>query len=490
VFSIVGPGTGKSLYQTDYSNLEPRVGFSWDPWSDGKTSVRAAFGIFHDRIFGDIFTRVGALPPFEQDYFNNPVDTIGNALGDPFGTGGFPAIAPPQTPSASLPNGSLLGNTTILDPHLRNPVANNWNFGIQREFPGNNILEVSYVASMGIHVWSNRDGNPPQPPLVQQLLAFCVPTNPQNTGFSTPSGQCDQTTVSSGSLYEGADRLGDLPFNAVRNNALFQPAYQQTVFNSIYHGLQSKFTHRFGHGLQVQGAYTYSHAIDNSVDPFNPGVGGHTFPRNSLNLAENRGNSDNDTRHVGVASYVWEMPLGNGRAYLNSGVLGKVFEGMQLSGIATLQTGHPFQVRSTLDSQRTGIAAWAAQVGDPFAAPASAACGPNPALGKIYVTNTCAFAEPPFGSAGSGRNQFYGPGFWNFDLSISKRMKLSERFELETRFEGYNIFNHPHFLNPGNPDDNGNLIESSLFGVITNTFTQPDLTTSARQIQVAMKLNF
>jgi hypothetical protein len=226
------------------------------------------------------------------------------------------------------------------------------------------------------------------------------------------------------------------------------------------------------------------------VDPFNPGVGGHTFPRNSLNLAENRGNSDNDTRHVGVASYVWEMPLGNGRAYLNSGVLGKVFEGMQLSGIATLQTGHPFQVRSTLDSQRTGIAAWAAQVGDPFAAPASAACGPNPALGKIYVTNTCAFAEPPFGSAGSGRNQFYGPGFWNFDLSISKRMKLSERFELETRFEGYNIFNHPHFLNPGNPDDNGNLIESSLFGVITNTFTQPDLTTSARQIQVAMKLNF
>jgi hypothetical protein len=494
MFSIVGPGTGKSLYQQDYSNIEPRVGFSWDPWSDGKTSVRAAFGIFHDRVFGDIFTRVGGLPPFEQDYVNFPLDTIGNALGDPAGTGGFPAIPPPQMPSASVPDGTALPNTTILDPHLRNPIANNWNFGIQRELPGGNVLDVTYVGSMGIHVWSHRDGNPPIPSLVQQLVQFCSdPANSFDNQFTEAflggPGHCSPSDVQSGNLYQGLE-FAALPFDAVAHNALLQPAYQQTVFNSIYQGLQSKFTHRFGHGLQLQGAYTYSHAIDNSVDPFGPAIGAHTFPRNSLNLAENRGNSDNDTRHVGVVSYVWEMPLGKGKAYVNTGVLGKVFEGMQLSGITTLQTGHPFQARSTLDSQRTGIAAWAALVGDPYAAPASPACAPNPGLGKVYVTNTCAFVEPPFGSAGSGRNQFYGPGFWNFDLSFSKRMKLSERFELETRFEGYNIFNHPHFLNPGNPDDNGNLIESSLFGVITNTYTQPDGTTSARQIQVAMKLSF
>jgi carboxypeptidase family protein len=494
VFSTVGPGTGKSLYKMDYSNIEPRVGFSWDPWSDGKTSVRAAFGIFHDRVFGDIFTRVGALPPFEQDYSNFPVDTIGNALGDPFGTGGFPAVPPPQTPNASVADGTALASTTILDPHFRNPVANNWNFGIQRELPGGNILDVTYVGSMGVHVWSHRDGNPPVPALVQQLVTFCSdPNNSFDNQFTEANfggpNSCTPATVQSGNLYQGLE-FGALPFNAVAHNALLQPEYQQTVFNSIYHGLQTKFTHRFSRGFQLQGAYTYSHAIDNSVDPFNPGVGGHTFPRNSLNLAENRGNSDNDTRHVGVVSYVWEMPLGKGKAYMNTGVLGKVLEGMQLSGITTLQTGHPFQARSTLDSQRTGVPAWAALVGDPYAAPASPACAPNPSLGKVYVTNTCAFAEPPFGSAGSGRNQFYGPGFWNFDLVFAKRLKLSERFQLETRFEGYNIFNHPHFLNPGNPDGNGNLIESSLFGVITNTYTQPDGTTSARQIQVAMKLNF
>ena len=137
------------------------------------------------------------------------------------------------------------------------------------------------------------------------------------------------------------------------------------------------------------------------------------------------------------------------------------------------------------------VPAWGLQVGDPFGAPSSPACTPNPTLGKVYVTNNCAFVEPPFGSAGSGRNEFYGPGFWNFDLVLSKRMKLSERFELETRFEGYNIFNHPHFLNPGTDGAGvGNLIESSQFGIITNTFTQPDGTTSSQQIQVAMKLNF
>jgi hypothetical protein len=495
VFSIVGPGTGKSLYQPDYSNLEPRVGFSWDPWSDGKTSVRAAFGIFHDRVFGDIFTRVGALPPFEQDYINFPQDTIGNALGDPAGTGGFPAVPPQQTPSATLPNGSLLPNTTILDPRFRNPTANNWNFGIQRELPGNNTLDLTYVGSMGVHVWSHRDGTPPVPALVQQLVAFCSdPANSFDNQFTEAflggPGHCVPSDVSNLNLYQGLEGAF-LPFDAVNNNALLQPAFQQTEFNSIYHGLQAKFTHRLSHGLQVQGAYTYSHAIDNSVDPFNPGAGGHTFPRNSLNLAENRGNSDNDTRHVGVISYVWEVPLGKGKAYMNAGVLGKVFEGLQLSGITTLQTGHPFQVRSAVDSQRTGVAAWGLQVGDPFGAPASPACAPNPALGKVYVTNNCAFVEPPFGSAGSGRNEFYGPGFWNFDLSISKRMRLSERFELETRFEGYNIFNHPHFLNPGTDAAGvGNLIESSQFGITNATFTQPDETTSARQIQVAMKLNF
>jgi len=492
VFTVVGPGTGKSIYNPDHSDIEPRIGLSWDPWGDGKTSVRAAFGIFHDRVFGNLFGNARGNPPFEQDYSTFAFDTINNAL---FGMNFFPFVAPTTTPSASVPDGTALATAVPLDVHFRNPTSNNWNLGVQRELPGGNVIDVTYVGSMGVHVWSHRDGDPPNPPLVQQLVTFC--SDPNNS-FVNEFGQtrsCTPEDVSGGAMYlaiaDPNQAFGTLPFNAVSNNALFQPAYQQTIFNSIYHGLQTKWTHRFTHGFQAQAAYTWSHSIDNGVDPLGAAVGAHTFPRNSLNLRENRGNSDNDVRHVAVINYTWELPLGRGHSYLSGGAIAKVLEGMQFAGITTLQTGRPFQVRSALDSQRTGVAAWGFQVEDPFAPPTSAACTPNPALGKVYLTNGCAFQEPPFGSAGSGRNAFYGPGFWDFDLAFSKKMKLSERFQLETRFEGYNIFNHPHFLNPGTDTAGvGNLIESSLFGVITGTATQPDVTTSARQVQVAMKLTF
>ncbi|HXY13026.1 MAG TPA: TonB-dependent receptor [Terriglobales bacterium] len=496
VFTIVGPGTGKSMYNPDYSDVEPRVGLSWDPWSNGKTAIRAAFGIFHDRIFGNIFENARGNPPFENDYNTFPLNSINQALpigNDYSGLGGpcpacvgaVPSVLPNSsfTFSAAVPDGTGLTTAVPLDVHLRNPTSNNWNLGIQRTLTETNILYVTYVGTMGVHILGQRDGNPPVPALVQQLVAYC--SNPNNAYACTPD------EVSGFNLYEGFNYFGVLPFNAVSNNALIQPSYEQTGYNSIYHGLQTKFIHRLNHGVQVEGAYTWSHAIDNSVDPLSPAVGARTFPRNSRDLAESRGNSDNDTRHVGVINYVWEVPLGRGRAYANQGVLGKVLEGMQFSGITTLQTGHPWQVRTSVDSQRTGIEAWGLQVGDPFAGPASTACAASSGLGRIYVTNSCAFVVPPFGSPGSARNSIYGPGFVDFDLAFSKKMKLSERFQLETRFEGYNIFNHPHFLNPGTDSAGvGNLVGSSLFGIITSTYTQPDGTTSARQIQVAMKLSF
>lgn len=481
-FTDVGAGTGRSIYQPDYKDIEPRIGLTWDPWNDGKTAVRAGFGIFHDRVFGNEFGNARSNPPFEFSYTNFPFETINNALG----SGQFPTVISTQTPSPSIPDGALASGLTIFDTHFPNSAANNWNLGIQRQLPGNLVADVAYVGSMGVHIWGNRDGNPPDPGLVQQLVQYC--SNPSNAFGCTAVGtQTIPATVSSGNLYEGAE-FGVLPFDAVNNNALLQPGYQINEFNSIYHGLQTKITRRMTHGLQIQGAYTWSHSIDNAVDPLGGAVGGHTFPRNSRDLAENRGNSDFDTRNVGVINYIWEVPLGRGKSYFNNGFLGKAFEGMQFSGITTIQSGHPFQVRGTEDTQRTGINGWASVDGDPFAAGTS----PGTGLGKVYFTNPGAFVNPPWGfQANTGRNQFYGPGFWDFDLAFSKKTHIGERFVLETRFEGYNIFNHPHFLNPGTDTANvGNLIGNPLFGVITNTYTQPDGTTSARQMQVAMRLSF
>ena len=495
VFTVVGPGTGHSLYQPDYKDIEPRFGLTWDPFKDGKTAVRAGFGIFHDRTFGNAFGNVRADPPFQASYTNFPIETINNA----FGSGAFPTQVPTQTPSPSIPDGSAESGIVVFDTHFPNAASNNWNLDIQRQLKGNNVVDVAYVGAMGVHIYGQRDGNPPDPALVAKLVAFC--SNPANS-FTLPGVpgtlSCTPDEVSSTSLYVGgtpSQNFDDLPFNAVNNNALLQPDYQIDEFNSIYHGLQTKFTHRMAHGLQFQAAYTWSHAIDNSVDPLTPAVGAHTFPRNSRDLAENRGNSDNDTRHVAVLNYVWELPFGRGKSVLNSGVLGRIMEGFQFDGIFSAQTGHPFQVRGTEDTQRTGINAWGYQVGNPYGPATSPGCSPGtfpPGGGYAYISNQCAFTNPPWGDPSNNvRNAFYGPGFWDWDVTLAKRMSITERVKAELRFESYNLLNHPHFLNPGTDGAGiGNLIGQPLFGVITNTYTQADGTTSARQVQVAMKLLF
>ncbi len=491
--SVVGPGTGKQLYNSDYTNIEPRVGFSWDPWGNGRTAVRGAFGMFHDRVFGNLFGNARGNPPFEQDYVSFPFETINNF----FGSGAFPLPSPPSTtPSPVIPDGSALA-PVLFDTNFRNTVTNNWSFGIQRELGGNNVIDISFVGAEGHHIYREVDGNPPDPALVQQLLTICSsPSNPQNT-----TG-CTTDDVIKTNLYLGAE-FGALPLDAVAHNALVQPFYQRSVGNSIYNSLQVKFTHRMNHGLQVQGAYTWAHGIDDSNDPLVPAAGNRGFPRNSLNLHEERGNSDNDIRHVVVMNYIWDIPLGSGKGHLDSGMVGKIFEGMQLAGITSVQTGHPFDVFSTTDMERTGLSGRADLVPgeNPFAAGTGPGFNaPENSLGtKIWFSNTNAFSgrsdgtgAPLFTGPGNiGRNHFYGPGFVDFDLSFTKAIKFTERVNAQLRFEGYNIFNHPHFNNPGS-DSNafGNQVGSPIFGLITSTAQRPDTTTSARQMQVALKVNF
>jgi hypothetical protein len=194
-----------------------------------------------------------------------------------------------------------------------------------------------------------------------------------------------------------------------------------------------------------------------------------------------RGNSDYDLRHRLVVNYSWELPFGKGKGFANSGFVGKVLEGWQLSGVTSVQSGHPYDIfYGGIDSEHTGLTSRANLNGDPSLPsghPKTETGPPVSAFGPPDVIN---------GLPGTvGRNHFNGPGFYNWDASVSKNTSLGERFKLETRFEFYNVFNRVNFDQPGNL-----VVDPGTFGFSTATVSQSDGTTSARQLQFAMKLKF
>jgi outer membrane receptor protein involved in Fe transport len=468
----VGPGRSHDLYGNQWNNFEPRIGLAWDPFKTGKTSVRAGYGIYHDRVFGNLVGNARGNPPFTETFSANPELQTTDL------------VTPPTVPSSAtvtnidpvtFTGGQIFPD--LFDPHFKTPYSQNWNLGIQRQLTNSLTLEVNYVGVKGNRLFRVVDGNPPQPALVSQLLQFC--SNPGNA-FG-----CDTSTLTFASLWLGAE-FAQIPFDATNNNA-FEAAFStpgavlnKSIGNSNYHGLQVNIQQRLSHGFQIQGTYTYSHSISDVNDPLGDGTafGNRSFPRNSFNLRAEKGNSDFDIRHRGVINFLYTPNIGRGKAYLNHGFAGRVFEGWGLSGITSLQSGHPIDLFGNRDSNHTGLSARLSIIGNPSQPKGTDKTFTGPALS--------AFEKTPYDVQPTvGKNAFYGPDYINFDAALLKDTGITERIKLQLRFEFFNLFNHTQFGQPGN------LIQSpGTFGVSTSTITREDGTTSARQIQVAAKIVF
>jgi hypothetical protein len=458
VFQTVGPGTGRKIYDTYIYQFEPRLGLAWDPFRDGKTSVRMGYGIFHDRTFGNLFTNLSGNPPFVAGFLDYP-DLTSPTLTT---LAGLPPPPTQPTPPSVITEGSFFPNTTILDPLLRNPYTQSWNVGVQRQISTNTSIELNYVGSGSHRLFRSVDANPPLPWLVAAAHA---------NGTLKP-------TIAGGTLAI-APELG-LP-QLTGNTALVTPVEVQSTGNSTYNALQAVFHQRFSNSLQFQAAYTWAHAIDDAADPLVAVGGNRTIARNSFNLKEERGSSDYDLRHRLIVNFVYDLPFGPGHNHLSSGLLGHVLGGWELAGLSTFQSGHPFDIYSSRDSEYTGRTNRPDLVGDPSI--------PSDAPRNQFGPPITAFAVQPFGRPGSlGRNTFTGPRYYDTDVNLSKNFVLTERFKLQFRAEVYNIFNRVQFSNPGSDGDT--LSSPGTFGQSLSTQTQPDGTTSARQIQLALKLIF
>ena len=362
----------------------------------------------------------------------------------------------------------------LVDPHLRMPYSQSWNFGVQHELPSNMLVELNYVGTKGTRLLRLVDGNPPQPALLAELEAFCVPTNPANQGFHTPSGQCDQSTLQFNNLWFGAES-GVLPFDAVNNNAFLHAELYTNRASSTYHALQATITKRLSKNLAFQAGYTWSHAIDNASDPLVPATGNQEFPRNSFDLRAERGNSDFDVRQRLVFNYTWQIPVGRGQQRLADGTTGRILEGLQFSGITTFSSGLPFDIFTDLDTAHAG------EIQRPDFVPAGTPVAVNNPRTQTGP-NLGLFSDAPFGRAGNlGRNRFFGPGINNWDVVLQKTTSISERVVLEFRTEVYNLFNRVQF---GLPNTSVTTAANPTTGFITTQINQP------RLIQLAMRLLF
>lgn len=453
-FTSVGPGTGRQLYADSWKLIEPRLGFSFDPTGQGKSVIRGGFGIFHDRIFDNLFGNAKANPPYQAQVNSFPFPD-GEAA--PIPTVSTTSAPGNLVPSASVGNGSLY-TPIVIDPNLKMPTDTTYNLGIQHQF-GAVTLETNYVGSHSTHVLREIDGAPPQPALISALIASGVPTS----------------SLQRSALY--------FTYPATYNTAFDNELYQTSIASANYNALQTKLTGRVG-GMQLTASYTYAHSLDNGSDPLTPGAGNSGLPRNSFDLGPEYGNSDYDVRHRGVVAAVYDLPFGPGMSYVTHGFFGHLLEGIQISGIQTVQTGLPFDLRGNRDNLHTSLNNRPQLVGAPY----PSGRGTKVAAGVVTGPSVTAFANAPFDQSVSiHRNKFSGPGFVNTDVVFQKTQTLHERLKVVFRAESYNVLNHPNF---SSPTATNLSITSPNFGVSTSQVGQNDGTTGARQIQGAVKVIF
>jgi hypothetical protein len=407
------PGQSGPLWKGQYNDIAPRVGFAYR--LKDNMVVRGGYGIFTTTPILDNINILQLTPPASESV------TITNDPKSPIATIQNPA--PPQL----VPQNPLF-NISTLPPdrkHL-NGYYQNWNLQVSREFTRNDVVELGYVGTRGTHMYSsvpNFNSPPPGPGDIQSRRPY-----PQ--------------------------------WGRIRMEA--------TDGNSIYEALQVRIEHRFSHGLSLTSAYNWSHMIDDQDNT------GRAIIQNPLNRGyAERGNSTQDVRQRLVTAYVWQLPFG--RAL--KGAPGFVAAGWSLGGIVTLQSGSPFTVYQSGDSQNVdpvnGESRPNLVAGQQAAIPASQR---DPAL----WFNTAAFSRSVFQYGNTPRDSLVGAGLKTCDLSASKsyKMPFNDKHEFLFRAEFFNAFNTPQFSNPGN------VLGTGTFGRVTAT------STAQRQIQFGVKYVF
>lgn len=446
---LTAPRVGNSAFTKNNATrlFGPRVSLAWEPFSNGKTAIRAGFGTYYSLIDALSFL-LNSLPP----------DNGSRSF-----TGSLPSLLPivsnataPLSCGPGVPSPCTIYAPKGVQANAKTPTVEQWNFTMEQQISGNTVMSVAYVGSHGYHGFLSIDPNT----IPSQICAG--------------SAGCAAGVVPQGARY--------IPGGTRPNPNLSSGFFWFTEGNSSYNALQVDLSRRMSQGLQFRANYTWSKNLD-----MNSGLTGAQAQNQAQmildrnDLRRDWGPSALNVTGKSSMSATYELPFGKGRHWMGSatGLTGKLVSGWQMNGIATLLTGFPFTPQT--GSNRSGDG----NIRNPDRPSL------NPSfIGPVILGTQArwfdpkAFALPAPGTFGNlGRGVYNGPGLAEVNLSVFKNIALSEKVNLQFRSEIFNLLNRMNLGTPNATVFSGASISPSA-GLITTLATTP------RQIQFGLKLIF
>lgn len=459
---VAGRDLPRSLTKTEKNDFGPRFGFAWQPFGDGRTVVRGGYGIFYDtvavQVYGDSLLN---FPRVVEQQVNLGLQQ--NGPPPPEGFIGFLVRNPglgrgPVAEFEPGPNG--------FPPDFHNAYVQSWNFGIQRQLPGNMVLELSYAGTKTTRLERQEQSNTAEPLGIRATIPDLSnnPNIPSNIG----SGGRNQFR-----------RL--VPFT--KEQGIIVPLGNVFLETSTgfanYHGGSLRLEKRYSQGLTFITTYTFSKAISDAPGFGGGGAGTGGRMQNVLDRKAEKGLAELHHKQRFTTAFVYELPFGKGRRFGGGAgaVRDRLISGWGLDGILALQSGYPMTIVRAGDP---------GGVGTNSALRPDLVCAPDLPRGQQTVERffkTECYVAPEslipgdvrYGTA--GRSTAIGPGLITTDFSLRKVTAITEKVRTEFRAEVFNIANHTNFATPNRNLGDGN------FGRVTDAG-------DPRIIQLALKLTF
>ena len=449
-------GMGPRIQTAELSNFDPRLGLAYR--LNEKTVLRAGAGLFHAPALDSL--------SFSSPGFSNVTSSL---AAQPNGVTPLFNLSNPFPQGIIQPTGSTLGLATMLGQNISGYARHDsvsyteqWSADVQRELPGNLVITVGYAANRALRLYVPINYNQlPDSALALGTNLLAPARNPFNGVITDPTSPLHLPTVQAGQLLRPYPQF----LNMTATASLGQSSYQS---------LQISLERRFSSGLALLFAYTHSKTIDNVGDYFS-----FNQPQDNNCLRCERSISNQDLANVIRLSGQYELPFGRGKPFANGGWISRVAGGFALGAFFTFDDGLPVAVTSPNFSNSFG----GGTVMRPDATGLSAGVpgGSQIFTGGLYF-NPAAFTPTPsyqFGNASRYISTIRAPGTFNWDMLLSRSIRLTERFSLDARGEFFNAFNNVQF---GPPNTS---ISSTSFGRIYLTQVN-----NPREIQGSLRFRF